>query len=63
MVSCASQELFSAIMLAIIQDLVFIKMSHNIGGKYVFKYFTKYVCEGYGPVICRIRLSPFFVSG
>ena len=41
-------------MLEIIQDLVFIKIFHNIGCNNVFKYFAKYACEGHGPVVCKI---------
>ena len=50
-------------MLEIIQDLVYVKMFHNIGCNYVFKYFTKYASEGYGPVICRMGLFSLFENG
>ena len=29
----------------------------------MFKYFTKYASEGYGPVICRIGLFSFLKMG
>ena len=50
-------------MLEIIQDLVWIKMFHKIGCNYMFKYFTKYACEVYGPVICRAGFVSLFVNG
>ena len=50
-------------MLEIIHDLVYVKMFHNIGCNYVFKYFTEYACERYGPIICRIGVSSFLKMG
>jgi hypothetical protein len=50
-------------MLLIGQDVVLVKVTHNVAVDDVFKYFTDNRCQGYGSVICLHKLKFYGVDG